>query len=144
MPAYQHQLVPNMTIAGKTNSHHLIYKGESYFQAIAHSTLYNILTFWHFQNCCCKHVSIDNPAVIQSYLYNSSMTGRSHIHGCSKVAVINSRSLVYTSPPTSPQWLVQDNNRHIHVQQTKPNIHHWIMHAPTTQKISITRKISKM
>ena len=45
---------------------------------------------------------IDNPAVIQSYPYKSSMTGRSHIHGCSKVVMINSRSLVYTSPPTTP------------------------------------------
>ena len=29
VPAHQHQLAPNMTIAGKTTSHHLIYKGES-------------------------------------------------------------------------------------------------------------------
>ena len=104
------------------------------FQVKAHSTLYNILTFWHFQNCCCKRVSIDNPAVIQSYLYKSSKTGRSHVHGCSKVAMINSRSLVYISPPTNPQWSVQDNNRHIHVQQTKPNVHHWIIHAPKPQR----------
>ena len=144
MPAYQHQSVPNMAIAGKTNSHHLVYiKVRVKFQVKAHSTLYNILIFWHFQDCCCKHVSIDNPAVIQSYPYKSSMTGRSHAHGCSRMAMINSRSLVYISPPTTPQWSVQDNIRHINVQQSNPNVYHWIMIMPQTQKYQSPGKYPK-
>ena len=47
-------------------------------------------------------MSIDNAAVIQSYPYKSSTTGRSHVHGDSRVAMINSRSLVYVHPPTTP------------------------------------------
>ena len=75
-----------------------IYRWKLTFQVKAHQTLYT--THWHFQNCCC-YLCLCDPDATETILVSLPCTGRSHMHGDSRMAVIIFRSLVYTKiyPP---------------------------------------------
>ena len=120
----------HMTIADKQDIAPDI-KVKVKFQVKAHQTLYT--AYWHFQNCGCYmclsinlmhpvlslwalHAWVDPTCMVTlGWQYQFQITG------------------LHEDPPTTPQWSVQNNNRHTHAAhktQCPPWLDGSYMHVP--------------
>ena len=109
------------------------------FQAKAHQTLYTTLRY--FQNCYCHLCPLITLMQFRPTHTILPYTGRSHMHGDSRLVMINSRSLVYTSPPASPSDLYRiTTDTYMYNKQNPMSILRFYMHVPKLKEVPITRK----
>ena len=127
--AHQHQLAPNMTIADKTHITCYI-KVRVHFQVMAYQSLYT--TLWHFQNCCC-HLCL---LITLMYPDLSLWALNAQVDPTCMVTLDGDDWFQITGlhkgPLTSPQWPVQDTNRHIDSIQKPMSTIRFCMHVPET------------
>ena len=134
-----------MTIADKQHIAPDI-KVKAKFQVKAHQTLYT--TYWHFQNCSCYMclwVTLMHP-VLSLWAIHAQVDPMCMVTlGWRDQFQITG---LHEDPPTTPQWSVQNNNRHPHTThktQCPPWLDGYYMHAPKPkEKIPITRKVSNI
>ena len=130
------QLVPNMTIAAQNHltSPGVYLKVRVKFQVMAHQTLYT-LTFWHFHNCCCHLCLLVTLMQLKPIPMSPPCSGRSHVHGNSRMTMINCRSLVYRKvhPPLPSDWCRIPTGICMHNKQNPMStiIIRWMLHACT-------------